>query len=123
MTAGSRDSGVTSASGIGCSHAIWEPRRGQRATGSLAGPAEAGGQRTPAAALQRGQAGVRRDLVEPGPHRRPALEPAVGSPRPQVRLLDEVLGVVHRAEHPVAVRQQLAPERLGPTGELGPYPA
>ena len=66
---------------------------------------------------QRGQADVGGDLVEPGPHRGPALEAAVGAPRPQVRLLDQVLGVVRRADHAVAVRQQLPPERLGVLGE------
>nr|WP_308200139.1 hypothetical protein [Kibdelosporangium philippinense] len=29
------------------------------------------------------------------------------------RLLHQVLGVVHRAEHPVAVREQFPPVRIG----------
>src|SRR5256885_563586 len=50
--------------------------------------------------------------------RRPALEPGVGPPRPQQRFLHGVLGVVHRAEHPVAMREQLAAVRLDEAGEL-----
>src|SRR5690349_9275334 len=56
--------------------------------------------------------------MQPGPQRRPALEIAVGPPGPDEGLLHLVLGVVDRAEHPVAVRQQLGPERLGQPREL-----
>ena len=83
------------------------------------GAAEAGRQHPAARLLERGQAGVGGDPVEPGAYRRPALERAVGTPGAQVGLLDQVLGVVHRAEHAVAVRQQLPPERLGVADELG----
>ena len=57
------------------------------------------------------QAGVGRDPVEPaaqGPARVDRPQPP---PRPQHRVLQRVLGVMGRAEHPVAVREQLAPER------------
>src|SRR5437763_14303638 len=40
------------------------------------------------------------------------------TPGPQIGLLDQVLGIVHRAHHPVAVRQQLPPERVGRPHEL-----
>ena len=68
--------------------------------------------------LERGQARVGRDPVQPGTQRRTALEPIVGTPRPQIGLLDQVLGIVDRAEHPVAVRQQLAAQRLAEPNEL-----
>ena len=43
----------------------------------------------------------------------PALEPVVGAPGTQVGLLDQVFRVVDRAEHAIAVREQLTPQRLG----------
>ena len=70
------------------------------------------------AAVQRGEAGVGGDPVEPGAQRGPALEAVVGAPGAQVGLLHQVLGVVHRAEHPVAVRQQLAPVLAGHREEV-----
>ena len=79
---------------------------------------EPAGQRAAVAALQRGQAGAGGDPVEPGPKRRALLEPVIGPPGAQVGLLHEILGVVYRAEHPVAMRQQLAPVRLRPWQEL-----
>src|ERR1700677_3981672 len=63
--------------------------------------------------LQRVEAGVGSDPVQPGAHRGPGLELAVATPGTQVRLLHQVLGVMHRAEHAIAVRQQFPPERLG----------
>jgi hypothetical protein len=65
--------------------------------------AQARRQRPPAAALDRGQARVGGDPVQPGPHRRTARKPVIGPPRPQVALLDQVLGLLDRAQHPVAV--------------------
>ena len=47
-------------------------------------------------------------LVEPGAQRAAALEATEPAPDPQQRLLQRVLGVVQRAEHPVAVGVQLA---------------
>ena len=58
------------------------------------------------------QAGVRRDLVKPGAQRAAALEPGEPAPRADHRLLQCILGVLDRAEHPVAVSVQLAAMRL-----------
>ena len=57
-------------------------------------------------ALELVEAGVRRDPVQPGVHGGAALEPLERPPGAQQRLLHEVLGVVDRAEHPVAVDLQ-----------------
>jgi hypothetical protein len=73
----------------------------------------------PPVALDRVEAGVRRDLVEPRPEPVVALEAGAAAPRAQERLLDEVLGLLERAEHAVAVDVQLAPVALGQLGELG----
>ena len=94
------------------------PRRGQRSFRVLARAAKAGRQRPAAAVLQRAQAGVGRDPVQPGPQRRPPLEVAVGPPGPDHGLLHLVFGIVDRAQHAVAVRQQLRPERVGETREI-----
>src|SRR5262249_21303784 len=69
-------------------------------------------------ALDRSQARVGRDPVQPGAHRRAALEAVERAPRPQIRLLDQILGLLGRAQHPVAVSQQLAPEPPGEAGEI-----
>ena len=110
-TAGSCESGVTSSSGTAAARQRPVPPPDGRPGRPRARPA--GRQRPPTALLGRGQAGVGGDAVEPDPQRRPAFEPAVRPPGPQVGLLHGVLRVVERAEHPVAVRQQFAPERLG----------
>src|ERR1700677_116306 len=68
--------------------------------------------------LKRVEAGVGGDPVQPGAHRGPGLELAVATPGSQVRLLHQVLGVMNRAEHAVAVGQQFPPERLGVCREL-----
>jgi hypothetical protein len=93
-------------------------RRGQRGRGIPGRPAQPGRQGTAAAALDRGQARVGRDPVQPGAHRRAALEPVERAPRPQIRLLNQILGLLGRAQHPVAVSQQLAPEPPGEAGEI-----
>ena len=54
------------------------------------------------------EAGVGGDPVQPGAQGRPALELLEVPPRPQEGLLDEVLGLVDRTEHAVAVHPQLA---------------
>ena len=54
---------------------------------------------------------VRRDPVEPRADRAAALEPRQPAPGAQQRVLQRVLGVLGRAEHPVAVRVELAPVR------------
>src|SRR5579859_3324286 len=94
------------------------PRRGQRSFGVFAWGAQARRQRPAAGVLQRAQAGVGRDPVQPGPQRRPPLEFAVRPPGTNHRLLHLVLGIVNRAQHAVAVRQQLRPERVGETREI-----
>src|SRR5207248_6447901 len=58
------------------------------------------------------------DAVQPGARRGPAVEPVVPAPGPQQCLLHLVLGIVHRAQHPVAVPQQLAPVRVGEPAEV-----
>ncbi len=60
------------------------------------------------AALDRVQAGVRRDRVEPGAERAATFEAADPAPGAKHRLLKGVLGIVEGAEHPVAVSDQLA---------------
>ena len=57
--------------------------------------------------LDQPQAAVRRDPVQPAAQRAAALEAGEPAPAAQQRLLERVLGVVQRAEHPVAVRVQL----------------
>ena len=69
------------------------------------------------------QARVGRDPVEPGAQRAAALEPRQAAPRAQQRLLQRVLGVVERAEHPVAVRVQLAAMRLDERPKASSSPA
>jgi hypothetical protein len=49
------------------------------------------------------EAGVGRDPVQPGAQQLVALEPRQRAPGPQQRLLEGVVGVEQRAEHPVAV--------------------
>ena len=57
--------------------------------------------------LDRLQAGVGGDLVEPGTKRAAPLEPCQPAPGAQQRLLQGVLRVRDRAEHAVAVRVKL----------------
>src|SRR5262249_14202631 len=70
------------------------------------------------APADRVEAHVGRDLVQPGPELRVTLEPLPAPPRPQVRLLHGVLGLVERRQHPVAVHVELAPVPFGPRLEL-----
>ena len=53
------------------------------------------------------EAHVRGDAVQPRPHRRPTLEAVDAPPRADHRLLHGVVGLEHRAEHPVAVAGEL----------------
>ena len=62
--------------------------------------------------LERVEAYVRRDPVEPGAERASGLESREAAPCPQQHLLQGVVGIVRRAEHPVAVGVQLAAVRL-----------
>ena len=61
-----------------------------------------------AAPSQRVQAGVGRDPVQPGPRRGAGVDPAGASPGLLEGLLEEVLGLVERSQHPVAVDQEPA---------------
>jgi hypothetical protein len=63
------------------------------------------------APLDRPEAGVRRDLVEPGAERAPALELRECAPGAQQRLLQGILCVRRRAEHPVTVGVELGAVR------------
>src|SRR5207244_12138711 len=58
------------------------------------------------------EAPVGRDPVEPGAQRRPLLETVESTPGGEQCFLDEILGVLHGAEQPVAMQLKLAPERL-----------
>ena len=112
IVAGSLPSAATRESGIGSSHGT-SPRSTSGSPGcELGAPSPVGSGRR-ARPSRADQARVRRDPVEPGAQRGPALEAVVRPPRAQVRLLHEVLGVVDRSEHPVAVREQLAPVGVG----------
>ena len=63
-------------------------------------------------ALDRLQADVGRDRVQPRAQRAAAFEGLQPPPRAQQRLLQRVLRILRGAEHPVAVGAQLGPERL-----------
>src|SRR6266508_2160487 len=66
-----------------------------------------GGPRTPS--RDRGEADVRGDGVQPGAELRPWLVAVGALPRAQHRLLERVVGVVERAEHPVTVEMERPP--------------
>jgi hypothetical protein len=59
-----------------------------------------------------GQTRVRGDRVQPRSQRAATLETSQPAPRPQQRLLQRIVGVEDRTEHPVAVGVKLAAERL-----------
>src|SRR5213594_4704446 len=63
-----------------------------------------GGPCTPS--RDRGKADVRGDCVQPGGELRAWLVAVGAFPRAQHRLLERVVGVVERAEHPVAVEME-----------------
>src|SRR5207302_3619159 len=52
------------------------------------------------------------DPVEPGAQRRPLLETVESTPGSKQRFLDEILGVLHGAEQPIAMQLELAPKRV-----------
>ena len=74
----------------------------------LARRAEIHRPRAPLAPVQHVQADVGGDAVEPRAQRGTALEAVDAAPRAQERVLHGVLGLEGRAQHPVAVRGQLA---------------
>jgi hypothetical protein len=63
----------------------------------------------PARVAQGVEAAVGRDSVQPGAHGGPFLELVQRAPRRKQRLLQQVLGVLERAEDPVAVQLELTP--------------
>ena len=65
------------------------------------------------------QRGIRGDPVQPCPQVGAGLEAVAGAPRPQECLLDDVLGIVERAEHPVGVDVEAPPLRLDHVTERG----
>ena len=72
----------------------------------------------PALGLDVVEARVGGDPVQPRPQPLLALERLAAAPRPQQRLLHQVLGFVEGAEHPVAVDVQLAAVALGAGAEV-----
>ena len=88
--------------------------------GGSASPGAAAGLRRQAGVAQRVQAPVSGDLVQPGAHGGPFLEPVKPAPGRQQGFLQHVLGVLDRAEDPVAVQLQLAPVGLGELAERLP---
>ena len=72
-----------------------------------------------AAGRDRVEADVGGDPVQPGAEAGAARRSVAAAPGPQEGLLHEVLGLVERAEHAVAVHVQLAPVALHESGEGG----
>jgi hypothetical protein len=73
--------------------------------------------RAAVALAQHVEAAVGGDGVQPGPQRGAALELLEPAPGGQQRLLQQVLGVLERAEDPVAVQLQLAAVGAGQLGK------
>ena len=67
-----------------------------------------------ASAVRQALVAIRRVMSAP----MTGFEFGIAAPRPQIGLLDHVLGIVCRTEHPVTVREQLTAERLGVAEEL-----
>ena len=61
---------------------------------------------------------VRGDPVQPRPQRRAFFECLVPAPGAQVGFLHQILSVMHRTEHPIAVRNQLGTKRRSLLHEL-----
>jgi hypothetical protein len=76
-----------------------------------------GRRRAARAVAERVQAAVGRDAVEPCAQRGPPLKLTEPAPGREQRLLKHVLGILHGAEHPVAVQLQLTPEGIGELAE------
>ena len=108
--AGSFSDGRTSASGIGSSQ-VTSGRISPIGPCRVARRAEVHRARALLAAVERVDADVRGDPVQPRAQA-VALEAVEGAPGAQHRVLDGVLGLERRAEHPVAIGGQLAPVLL-----------
>ena len=114
ITDGSAGSSPTPATAPATAPRCAPPARRRIRTGC----AQAGRQRPAAPALQRRQAGVGGDAVQPGAHRRLSLESVVGFPGAQKRLLHQILGIVQRTGHPIAMGEQFTPVGLGGGREI-----
>src|SRR5258708_7739633 len=62
---------------------------------------------------------VGRDAVEPGPNHGSSFEAGPPLPCSKQRLLHQVLRLIERPEHAIAVQVKLFPIRLGESGESG----
>ncbi len=118
-SAGSLPSSMTRWSGTGSIQATSVGAARVGAPGSSDGGPSPVGRARRRRRVYGGQTHVGGDPVQPGSHRRPCLEMRVSPPRPQVRLLHQILGFLHRSGHPVAVRKQLAPVERGQLVEPG----
>ncbi len=99
-------------------HDLAEPGRFGRfdlGDGPLLGRASAG-------RAQRVETPVGGDPVQPRADRGPSLEPGEALPGGEQRVLEGVLGVLDRSEHPVAVHLELSTVRLGQLSERGAVP-
>ncbi len=126
-TSAGSPSGATRSSGIGSTQVDSGQQVEVAGDGLLRRP-EVHRQGAALASFDHVEADVRRDPVEPRAQRGPALEAVEATPRAHERLLDGVLGVERRAEHPVAVAGELSAvllEALGDgrsrTAAPGPY--
>ena len=90
--------------------AVWRPERLERSRRSSLVGQQAADSPPP---LERAQAGVRRDPVEPTAKGAATVELIPASPRAEKRVLDGVLRVMDRAQHPVAMEQDLVAMLLG----------
>ena len=110
-SAGSPSDGTASSSGIGSIHVTSGSVAAERAVGIARGPEV----HRPGAALapvEHVEADVRRDAVEPRAQRCASLEAIDAAPGADHRVLNRVLGLERRAEHPVAMGGQLGPVLL-----------
>ena len=100
---------------------LGDRRAGRRAR--LGRRAEVVRQHPLAAPLELGEAHVGGDRVQPRPRRGAFAQAGRAAPRADQRLLQGVLGVVHRAEHAVAMRVQLGSVQLDQPGEVRARPS
>ena len=84
-----------------------EVGRRNRAGADLGSGADLVGHEPPRPALEDPEAGVGRDPIEPGPERRAPVVRLAAAPGAEEGVLDGVLGVLERAEHPVGVHLEL----------------
>ena len=64
-------------------------------------------------ALEKVETGVGGDSIEPRADHGAPFEPSPALPCPKQCVLDDVLGVIERTHHPIAVQMQLSPIGLG----------